>query len=324
MRRAAIVLVLVVAFSAGTVYVGTQLLLEKAGVAEPPITPFPVGVDPARKMIVESAEADAYFARYVEKDSPAENPRTGWIWQLLSKLALNPVYQNIASPGGRILVILPGERREEVAEHFGKILGWDRDERREFMALVASTTPELIEGKFSPHTYTAVRGASPGEAAALVIERFEKDTLARYPSETAEIVPLAGALTIASLLEREGRDFEDMRHISGIIWNRLFADMKLQLDATLQYAKGSRSDHPWWPRVVPADKQIASAYNTYKHEGLPPAPIANPSLDAMIAALNPKATDCMFYFHDKDEGFHCTKTYEEHVALLKQYYGRGK
>ena len=145
-----------------------------------------------------------------------------------------------------------------------------------------------------------------------------------FPEEIAEKVPLEDALAIASLLEREAYDFEDMRYISGIIWNRLFADMKLQLDATLQYAKGTKSPSSWWPRVVPADKYIVSPYNTYAHEGLPPTPIANPSIDAIVAALNPRKTNCMFYFHDRQSNFHCAETYEEHVELLKQHYGRGR
>ena len=100
--------------------------------------------------------------------------------------------------------------------------------------------------------------------------------------------------------------------------------MRLQIDATLQYAKGSKPSEPWWPGVRPADKFIASVYNTYENSGLPPAPIANPSLDAILAALNPTKTDCMYYFHDRQAEFHCSPTYEEHVELLKQYYGQGK
>jgi UPF0755 protein len=57
---------------------------------------------------------------------------------------------------------------------------------------------------------------------------------------------------------------------------------------------------------------------------LPPTPIANPSVAAVLAALNPKKTTCLFYFHDASAGFHCSDTYEQHVALLKKYYGRGK
>jgi UPF0755 protein len=103
--------------------------------------------------------------------------------------------------------------------------------------------------------------------------------------------------------------------------------MPLQIDATLQYAKANATTGKtgiWWPQVVPKDKYIKSAYNTYMNGGLPPGPIANPSIASVVAALNPKKTDCLFYFHDQNGNFHCTKTYTEHVALLKKYYGQGK
>jgi UPF0755 protein len=116
-----------------------------------------------------------------------------------------------------------------------------------------------------------------------------------------------------------------MRYISGIIWNRLFVGMPLQLDASLQYARGSKiSEKLWWPKVVPNDKYIDSPYNTYENEGLPPAPISNPSVEAVVAALNPRETDCMFYFHDSKGVFYCTENYEDHVAKLKEIYGRGR
>ncbi|MBI4087040.1 endolytic transglycosylase MltG [Candidatus Kaiserbacteria bacterium] len=322
LRKAGGFLLLLAMIGAGVVSFGTRVLLSEVE-QDLPATSFPVGIDPVRRMIVENPDAEAYFAQYGITDLSA-SARTGWVRRTLAALTHNGLYQMIASPTGRILVILPGERREEVAEHFGDILGWSRDERRAFMYAVASSSPELAEGKFLPRTYEVARGATPAEVAAVVSEQFEKDVLARYGTSTEAVVPLADTLTIASMLEREGKDFNDMRRISGIIWNRRFADMKLQIDATLQYARGSMAGEEWWPRVRSADKYIVSAYNTYRYVGLPPAPIANPSVDGILAALNPKATDCMFYFHDADETFHCTKTYEEHVVLLKQYYGRGK
>jgi UPF0755 protein len=102
--------------------------------------------------------------------------------------------------------------------------------------------------------------------------------------------------------------------------------MNLQLDATLQYAKAQKSPiaGSWWPQVVPKDKYINSPYNTYLHAGLPPTPIASPSVAAVLAALNPVNTPCLFYFHDRNGNFHCTDTYAAHVALLKKYYGQGK
>jgi UPF0755 protein len=101
--------------------------------------------------------------------------------------------------------------------------------------------------------------------------------------------------------------------------------MPLQLDASLQYARGSNSSEAkWWPKVRPADKYIKSPYNTYANKGLPPAPIANPSVESVIATLNPKQTDCLFYFHDPRGKFYCTKTYEDHVTMLKKVYGQGR
>jgi UPF0755 protein len=167
-------------------------------------------------------------------------------------------------------------------------------------------------------------GALPTDVAPLVINRFQDEILSRYPEEVAEQVALHDTLIIASLLEREAYDFEDMRFIAGVIWNRLFIDMNLQIDATLQYAKGAESKRTWWPKPVPNDKYIDSPYNTYQNAGLPPTPIANVSVDAVLAALNPRETECLYYFHDNDSVFHCSITYEEHVASLKKYYGRGK
>ena len=77
----------------------------------------------------------------------------------------------------------------------------------------------------------------------------------------------------------------------------------------------------WWPNVLPADKYIKSPYNTYMYKGLPPSPIANPSVAAILAALNPVKTDCLYYFNDREGNFHCSSTYAEHVKLLKKYYG---
>lgn len=286
--------------------------------------PFPVGVDRVHKRIVENSVVDVYMKEVIRSESEVAGAPLSWIRLVISKLALNRFYQNLASPISRILVILPGERKEEIAEHFGSILGWGEAQRHEFIERVASSSPALSEGKFAPDTYIVARGAHPDETASRVLTSFATGVLSRYSTSTEEQVPLKDAITIASLLEREGSNFEDMRYISGIIWNRLFNGMRLQIDATLQYAKGSRVDQPWWPSVIPADKRIVSVFNTYTNNGLPPAPIANPSVDAIIAALNPRDTECMFYFHDTDSAFHCSVTYAEHVAGLKHYYGQGR
>lgn len=300
------------------------IMTEKASVQGDEIPPFPIGVDPTHKIITENPAVDTYLESHTPTHTLSVSSQRSWFGRTIAKLAQLNWYQNLASPMGRILVIEPGERKEEIARNFGNILGWSKDEKEEFLSNVIEVSPEMTEGKFYPSTYVVARGATPAEVTPLITGRFQSEVMARYGKDLESQVPLKNTLTIASLLEREAYDFTDMRLISGVIWNRLFAGMKLQLDATLQYAKADQEAAAWWPLVLPADKDITSPFNTYKHMGLPPAPIANPSLDTILAALNPRKTDCMYYFHDQHSQFHCSVTYKEHVALLKQYYGRGR
>lgn len=286
--------------------------------------PFPVSVDPARKLITENTSVDALLN---EGASPTLSAAAGvasnavtWLASLVASL---PLYQNLAGADVQFVTLQPGYREEEVASTFASALGWSPHQRQIFVTSLKSTPPTLSEGEFVPGTYEIHGAMSPLDVQNLLNDRFTNEILNRYSTSTAEQVPLGDALTIASLIERETGGTDDMRMISGIIWNRLFKGMNLQIDATLQYAKAPTTKS-WWPAVRPADKYIKSAYNTYAHVGLPPGPIASPSIAAVIAALNPKQTDCIFYFHDKLGNFHCSATYAEHVTMLKKYYGQGK
>ena len=286
--------------------------------------PFPVSVDPSRKLIVENPAADTLISAGPDSHISAALGLVGeaFAW-LASAVASVPLYQELAGTDVQFVTIEPGYRKEEVAQAFGTALHWSAHERMQFLQSLKTVPPTLTEGEFVPGTYEVHAASSPLDVQNQLNDRFTSDILDRYSTSTAAQVPLNDALTIASLIERETGGADDMRMISGIIWNRLFTNMNLQIDATLQYAKADTTKS-WWPAVRPADKYIKSAYNTYAHPGLPPAPIASPSVAAVIAALNPKQTDCIFYFHDKYGTFHCSATYDEHVKLLKKFYGQGK
>ncbi len=290
---------------------------------------FPVTVNPRDKIIVENDQVNALLDG---TDSPFQAAvgnvgnifRDVFNWIAIA-IADAPWYQSIAATDGRFVNITPGMRKEQVANAFAKTLGWDAGQKKEFLTASPYSSLPLTEGSFSPGIYLITADATPSAAQALVNERFSEDILSHYGTTTAQIVPLDHALIIASLIEREAGGSYDMRFISGIIWNRLFINMNLQIDATLQYAKANTAaTADWWPRILSSDQFRKSPYNTYLHEGLPPAPIASPSVAAVLAALNPKNTSCLFYFHDAARGFHCSDTYAGHVALLKKYYGRGK
>lgn len=290
---------------------------------------FPVTVDPKNKLIVENTEVNEFF----DSEHPLLQAAVGNVGSILKNLfawaaisvADAPWYESLAAADGRLVSIEPGMRKEQVASAFARALGWDAKQKKEFLTTLPYASLPLVEGSFSPGIYMVTKGTSPVATQALINERFSTNILSRYGTTTAQIVPLNQALTIASLIEREAAGPSDMRFVSGIIWNRLFIDMPLQIDATLQYAKANTSaTKSWWPTPRPSDRFIKSSYNTYLNKGLPPTPISNPSVASVLAALNPRDTPCLFYFHDSFGGFHCTDTYDEHIALLKKYYGRGK
>lgn len=294
---------------------------------------FPVTVNPQEETIVESPQVNAFLE---SSGSPlqaavgnAGNAFAAVFTWIAVAISDAPWYQGVAAVtmgGDRLVSVTPGMRKEQVALVFAKALDWDAKQKKEFMTTSSSDASlPLLEGSFSPGVYSVARDTTPALARALINDRFTADVLDHYGPETEKVVPLDQALTVASLIEREAGGADDMRLISGIIWNRLFIDMRLQIDATLQYAKANTvAAKSWWPGVIPADRFRASPYNTYMHAGLPPTPIANPSVASILAALNPKSTSCLFYFHDASKQFHCSDTYVGHVALLKQYYGRGK
>ncbi len=290
---------------------------------------FPVTVDPKNKIIIESAEVNAFLQSAASPLSAAVLGAGSSIGKLFAwvatSLANAPWYKSLSQVNGNFVTVTPDMRKEQVAEAFASALKWNSVQKKAFLTKSSNATLPLTEGSFAPGTYFVDRGTTPLDAQLLVNDRFESDILSRYSTSTAAVVPLEQALTIASLIERETIGHDDMRLISGIIWNRLFANMNLQLDASLQYAKANKtSTQSWWPKVVPSDKYLKSPFNTYINAGLPPTPISNPSAAAVVAALNPLNTPCLYYFHDTLGEFHCSDTYAGHVALLKKYYGRGK
>jgi UPF0755 protein len=289
---------------------------------------FPVTVDPAHKIIHTDPEVESLLATPPVQGAASVGSFHRAFQLLALKIASLPLYQQMASAAGMpslFVDISAGMRQEQVASAFGSQLGWKAAQRAQFLADAKKLEPKLPQGSTVPGIYFASVN-DPQDVATLVDDRFEAEVLSKYSTSTEAQVPLEDAITVASLIQREAGSWDDMRLISGVIWNRIFAGMKLQIDATLQYAEANQTSAKggWWPSVEPKDKYIKSAYNTYQHAGLPPGPIANPSVAAILAALNPKKTDCLFYFHDSHGVFHCSKTYAEHVKLLKKYYGQGK
>src|SRR5450756_1148755 len=126
---------------------------------------------------------------------------------------------------------------------------------------------------------------------------------------------------LASIVEREAQAPDERPIIAGVYINRLNQSMPLQSDPTVQYAKGyDPQTGKWWNPLLQADTQtVQSPFNTYLHTGLPPAPICNPGLASIQAAIDPQASDYL-YFYAKGDGSHAfATTYEEHLANIERY-----
>lgn len=175
-----------------------------------------------------------------------------------------------------------------------------------------------LEGYMFPETYEMA--VNSDEQA--IISRMLKETdrkLGQLNSNWMEDMEERGLnfhelLTIASIIEREVVVDAERALVSGVIYNRLKDNERLQIDATVQYLLDKPKE-----RLMEKDLEVVSPYNTYQVGGLPPGPIASPSFASIQAALYPEETDYKFYVAKRD-GTHehlFAKTYSEHQKNIK-------
>lgn len=170
-----------------------------------------------------------------------------------------------------------------------------------------------LEGKLFPDTYDfELKTATADVVNRLTSQHQTVIKNLKISSEKEKHI-----LIVASLLEREAANSKEMPQIAGVIEKRLANSWPLQIDATVQYALSSKNckklDCEWWkPGLTLIDLGIDSPYNTYKNQGLPPAPIANPGKDALTAAANPVASSAWFYLHDPKGQIYFADSLQQH------------
>jgi UPF0755 protein len=218
----------------------------------------------------------------------------------------------------RWLTIPEGFRKEQVADRVAETFEWDTTERDGFLNAPLKHPYELEEGFYFPDTYLIPITETGGQIAKRFINRFNENFDPLLPEFQEKNIKYDTGIKLASIIQREAGGKSDMPLIAGILWNRLLQKMPLEVDATLQYARGDVGNGYWAPITV-ADKQIESPFNTYKYAGLTPQPIANPGMDAINAVLHPTETDCIFYLHDDDRQIYCAATYEGHLENIELY-----
>ncbi|MGA0069256.1 MAG: endolytic transglycosylase MltG [Miltoncostaeaceae bacterium] len=187
--------------------------------------------------------------------------------------------------------------------------------------LAGTKKPTSLEGFLFPATYPV----DPKKPVTDLVD-YQLDTFAQrtegisYKAAKRKNLTKYDVLIVASLVEREASTTKERRIIAGVIENRLRARMRLDIDATVQYAVGS-----WKAELTKDDLAISSPYNTRKYFGLPPGPICNPGEDSLKAAANPIPSKYLYYVSKNDgTDLHYFATTEaEHIANIKRAAGNG-
>lgn len=175
---------------------------------------------------------------------------------------------------------------------------------------------ETLEGFLMPNTYFFDGQPGEREVVARMVEQFQKEYAAlRESIASARNRDLLEVITLASLIEEEARLDAERPLVSAVLSNRIRQRMPLQMDSTLQYALNK-----YGQRLLDADKEVESPYNTYKNPGLPPGPISNPGVPSIRAALQPAREDFLYFVSNADGRTHTfSSTYEEHQRAVARY-----
>ncbi|MFD8424871.1 endolytic transglycosylase MltG [Streptomyces sp. NPDC059668] len=245
------------------------------------------------------------------------------------KLMLDPKSQNnvVVVPGERNILVykkideklsLPDGTTAKVAKKEYKSFGlpsWANNNKK---------IKEPLEGFLYPATYPAAKGMKPEavlkQMVAQAVENYKKLNLEAKAKEFDLADPLQ-LVTVASMVQAEGKTHDDFRKMAEVIYNRLKStntqtNRLLQFDSTFNYLKGQSNIHI-------SESEINSnkdPYNTYTNSGLPPGPIGNPGADAFKAALNP-SDDGWLYFvaTDGQNNTEFAKTYDEFQRLKDKF-----
>ncbi len=208
--------------------------------------------------------------------------------------------------------------------------GW----RNEEIAMMLTRQLDIPENEFLklarvgymfPDTYQIPKDASVNDITNILLSTFDKKVNPIIqPRLKDKKISLDEVVIIASLVEREAKYQEDRPLIASVILNRLDLKMKLDIDATVQYALGYQTkEKTWWKKELALeDLDIDSPYNTYKNNGLPPTPISNPGIAAIEAVLNAPSTEYLYYIADKSGKSHFAKNINEHNFNIAKYLNK--
>ena len=225
--------------------------------------------------------------------------------QVFGKLARGEIYtHSVVIPEGFNIFEVAQAIQQAGLGAAGDFLAATRTEAglvRDFDPRAAS-----LEGYLFPDTYQFTRTQSMHDMLQVMVRRFERESRQIGLTENVHAV-----VTVASIVEKETAIASERPLVASVYYNRLQRHMALAADPTVAYA--ALLNQRYRGTIYQSDLQFDSAYNTYKHPGLPPGPIANPGLASLKAAMNPSHSDYLYFVADGQGGHRFSSNFEEHT-----------
>ena len=255
---------------------------------------------------IDVSPLDGYLLRLVGM------PQKGWIHVGENHLTHADFLHRLATAKAamRDVTLIPGETTYIFLGQLSEAMHLDR---AQLFCHYNRLTP-IKEGAFVPNTYKLPLGITEEEAIRLLLNQSAKQMKAL----SMKIFGIYNEkkwfqyVTLASVIQKEAADEDDMAFVSSVIYNRLKEGMKLQMDGTLNYGKYSHVRIT--PKRIRTDK---TRYNTYKYRGLPEFPVCSVSTTAIKAAIFPAKTDYLYFMKMKDGRHKYTRYYSTHLKNIQ-------
>lgn len=189
---------------------------------------------------------------------------------------------------------------------------------KEFVKSLLGQEHNSLEGYLFPETYLITKFMTAQDVITAMVRRFQSVYNEIGKQNQLKNWSLHQIVTLASIVEKETGAPQERKVISSVFHNRLKKQMRLQTDPTIIYGIADQTG------VVPnnihkSDLLKPSRYNTYVIAGLPPGPISNPGREALLAAMNPDATEFLYFVSHNDGTHEFTKTYEDHSRAVQKF-----
>ena len=296
----------------------------------------PLPLSAATEIVIEPGESFAAVADDLERLGVVGSTLFSWRARVRGLQARVQSGQYALLPGETADSLLDRLSRGDVMTHRFRIEEGETVER--LLERLAATThlrfdlsgsdPENLlenlgltaghaEGRFFPDTYQFVLGYQASALLHRAYSKMDAELATAWPARSTRVdyAQPYEALILASIVEKETAIAEDRPRVAGVFVRRLAKGMRLQSDPTVIYGLGDEFDGDLKRHHLRTDGR----YNTYRRHGLPPTPIAFPSLASIRAALQPDSSDALYFVSRGDGSSQFSTTLADHNAAVRQF-----